>query len=156
MGRVRISRHFPGRISQAEAVWYDLNRWPSWVDGLARISRVEGDWPQAGSKVTWDSPPGGRGRVLEQVITHEARVGQTVQVEDEKMTGEQRLSFSPHDDGVDVALELRYRVKESNLFTPVVDFFFIRPRFIESLTRTVNRFGAELRMDRELAETGEP
>ena len=74
--RVGARIDVPGQASDAEALWYDLRRWPSFVDGCKYIARVDGDWPAAGALVVWDSFPGGRGRVLEEVTAYEARVGQ--------------------------------------------------------------------------------
>ena len=67
MGRVGARIDVPGQASDAEALWYDLRRWPSFVDGFKYIARVDGDWPAVGALVVWDSYPGGRGRVLEEV-----------------------------------------------------------------------------------------
>src|SRR3954470_13151392 len=96
--------------SDAEALWYDTRRWPTFVDGLAHVAKVEGDWPREG-RVLWDAKVDGRGRVDERVIEHEARVGQTVSVEDDKITGTQRVEFQPADDGCKVTLTLDYRLK---------------------------------------------
>ena len=55
MGRVRASIVVPGLASEAEALWYDTTRWPTFVDGLHHVARLEGDWPRAGARVLWDS-----------------------------------------------------------------------------------------------------
>src|SRR3954452_6088017 len=62
MGRVRASIVVPGLASEAEELWYDTTRWPSFIDGLHHLARLEGDWPRAGARVLWDSQPGGRAR----------------------------------------------------------------------------------------------
>ena len=108
MGRVRASIVVPGLTSQAEELWYDTTRWPSFIDGLHHLARLEGDWPRVGARVLWDSQPGGRGRVQERVTSYVAREGQTLEVEDEKLRGTQSVSFTPVEGGVIVALELRY------------------------------------------------
>jgi hypothetical protein len=149
MGRVRASVVVPGLASEAEALWYDTTRWPSFVDGLHHIARLEGDWPRAGARVLWDSPPGGRGRVQERVTAYVAREGQTIAVEDEKIHGTQRVSFTPTDAGVTVALELDYALKEQRPGMALVDLLFIRRPQRESLQRTLRRFRTEVAAERE-------
>ena len=80
MGRVRASIAIAALASEAEALWYDTTRWPTFIDGLHHVARLEGDWPGAGARVLWDSKPGGRGRVQERVTAYTAREGQTLDV----------------------------------------------------------------------------
>jgi hypothetical protein len=149
MGRVRASIAVAALASEAEALWYDTTRWPTFVDGLHHIARIEGDWPHAGARVLWDSRPGGRGRVQERVTAYAAREGQTVAVEDEKISGTQRVSFTPTEAGVTVALELRYELKETRPGMALVDLLFIRRPQRESLQRTLRRFRTEVAAERE-------
>jgi polyketide cyclase/dehydrase/lipid transport protein len=149
MGRVRARVDVPGQASEAEALWYDHRRWPTFVDGLKSVARIEGDWPHPGALVVWDSWPGGRGRVLEEVVSYEARVGQSLAVEDEKIHGTQRVSFAPREGGVTVALELDYELKDPRLRF-AVDLFTRRPQR-EALERTLRRFAAELRAEHDPA-----
>jgi hypothetical protein len=149
--KTRAQITIPGRISEAEALWYDTRRWPMFVDGFKHVASGQDGWPQEGSLV-WDSVPDGRGRVLERVVSYEPRAGQTVRVEDEKITGTQTVSFvaAPSGDGVEVTLELDYDLKQRQggpLFS-VVDAIFIRPRQREALARTLHRFARELAADR--------
>jgi uncharacterized membrane protein len=151
--RTRAQITIPGRISEAEALWYDTRRWPTFIDGFHHVAKMDPGWPAEGTLI-WDSTPGGRGRVLETVVRYEARVGQTVEVEDEQITGTQRVAFAARaDDRIEVSLELDYRVKERRggpLFA-VVDVVFIRPRQREALARTLARFSRELAADRQSA-----
>jgi len=149
VGKVRASVVVPGLASEAEALWYDTTRWPTFVDGLHHIARLEGEWPRAGARVLWDSPPGGRGRVQERVTAYVAREGQTVAVEDEKIHGTQRVTFTPIEGGVTVALELEYTLKEQRPGMPLVDLLFIRRPQRESLQRTLRRFRTEVAAERE-------
>jgi hypothetical protein len=148
--KARAQITVPGRISEAEALWYDTRRWPMFVDGFHHVAGGEDEWPETGTLV-WDSTPGGRGRVLERVLRYEPRVGQTVQVEDETVTGTQSIGFAGQaDDRVQVTLELAYTLKKRTggpLFS-VVDAIFIRPRQREALARTLARFARELAADR--------
>jgi uncharacterized membrane protein len=142
MGRVRAEVHVAALASAAEELWYDTSRWPTFVDGLAHVAKVEGDWPRAG-RVLWDTKVDGRGRVDERVTTHEARVGQTVSVEDEKVTGTQRVEFHPTSGGCRIILSLDYRLKMDGPAAFVIDRFARRP-MRDSLKRTLARFKREL------------
>jgi Polyketide cyclase / dehydrase and lipid transport len=149
MGRVRASIAIPALASEAEALWYDSTRWPTFIDGLHHVARMEGDWPHEGARVLWDSNPGGRGRVQERVTAYAAREGQTLEVEDEKIRGTQRVTFTPTETGVTVTLELRYEVKDARPAMPLVDLLFIRRPQRDSLMRTLSRFRTEVTAERE-------
>jgi len=149
VSRVRTSIQVPALASEAEALWYDTKRWPTFVDGLHHIARLEGDWPHAGARVLWDSKPGGRGRVQERVTAYAAREGQTLEVEDEKISGTQVLRFAPAEGGAIVSLELRYALKSAPPWMALVDLVFIRRTQRESLERTLRRFRTELAAERE-------
>jgi|1185.fasta_scaffold308414_2 hypothetical protein len=142
MGRVKAEVKVAALASAAEELWYDTGRWPTFVDGLAHVSKVEGDWPRAG-RVLWDAKVDGRGRVDERVVEHEARVGQTVSVEDEKLAGTQRVEFHPVDDGCRIVLSLDYRLKLDPPQRQLIDLFSRRP-LRDSLRRTLERFRREL------------
>ena len=76
MGRASATVTVPGRAFETERLWYDPARWPSWVDGFAHVVRLDEElWPRAGAALVWDSPPGGRGRVLETVTALRAAHG---------------------------------------------------------------------------------
>ena len=141
---VRVARRFPATVHEAEQLWYDTDRWPTWVDGLAHVAKVDGGWPEVGSKVIWDSYPAGRGRVVERVVAHEARAGQALEVEDESIRGRQSVVFTLLPERVEVELELEYEIKKRSVFTPVVDLLFIRRAMLTSLGTTLSRFGVEL------------
>jgi hypothetical protein len=151
MPRVRAAVTLAGLASEAEALWYDPQRWPAWVDGFGHVAKLEGDWPAAGARAVWNSKPGGRGRVVERVTAYEARAGQTLEVEDEKLRGTQRVTFEPSEQGVEVALELEYELKDANVLTPVTDLLFIRRALRDSLKRSLTRFARERRADAELS-----
>jgi hypothetical protein len=150
MGKARVALSFPGRVSEAEALWYDTSRWATWVDGFASVSKVDGDWPLVGSRLIWDSNPAGRGRVIERVVGYEPRVGQTIEIEDEALRGQQSVVFSPRGDGVEIELALEYELKQRSIVTPLVDVLFIRRALAQSIRRTLTRFGIELAAEREL------
>ena len=151
MGKVRAQVSVPGLASEAEALFYDPQRWPAWIDGFGHIAKLEGPWPRTGARVVWDSKPGGRGRVVERVERFEARSGQSVEVEDEQLRGTQTVSFEPDGDVVTVALELEYELKQGGFFMPLTDALFIRRAMRDSLKRTLTRFARERRAELELA-----
>ena len=51
MGRVRVSLELPAQVSFAEGLWYDVSRWPNFIDGFAHVRSVEGEWPGPGARV---------------------------------------------------------------------------------------------------------
>ena len=151
MAKVRAAAIVPGSVAEAEALWYDLDRWPAFVDGFARVSRLQGDWPHVGATLAWDSVPAGRGRVLEIVTAYEPRAGQTLTVEDEKLSGTQSVEFSAEEGGgTRVTFALDYTLKGANRFTPIFDTMFVRRPVRLSLVRTVSKFARERRADHEL------
>ena len=92
MSVARVALTLPGSVHEAERLWYDTGRWPSWVDGLAEVTAVDPGWPHAGASVTWSSGPAGRGRVVERVVEHEPLAGQELEVEDDSLRGRQRIT----------------------------------------------------------------
>ena len=149
MATVRVTHLFDGSVHEAETCWYDVARWPDWVDGLTRVVAVEGDWPRPGAKVTWESGPAGRGRVTERVTAYEPLAGQTVAVEDDSISGTQRVVFDPAEDGVQIELTLSYAIKRRSPLTPLVDLIFVRRPMTISLTKTLGRFGLALADSRQ-------
>jgi hypothetical protein len=144
-------RVLPGAVvAEAEALWYDLDRWSGFVDGFASVGRIEGDWPRPGARVVWDSRPGGRGRVVEQVVAHEPGASQTVRVEDPQLHGMQCVRFAPLGSSCEMSLELAYELKRPGLGGVLTDVFFVRHALRESLRRTLGRFAIELQADRDL------
>ena len=154
MGRTSARIDVPGLVSDAEALWYDHRRWPTFIDGFKHMDKVEGNWPRLGARLVWTSHPGGRGRVVEQVTAYEARAGQTLSVEDEQTYATQRISFAPREGGATVVLELEWRLKQQRPFMPLVDLLFIRRQQREALQRTLRRFRTELMAESEPDRTG--
>jgi hypothetical protein len=144
VGSVAVSESYPASVHEAEACWYDTARWPQWIDELARVVSVEGDWPAQGATVVWQSGPAGRGRVTERVIEYVPLEGCTVEVEDAAITGEQSVTFEPAEDWVQVELALSYRIKRRSPLTPVIDALFVRRPMTASLQKTLGGFGAVL------------
>jgi hypothetical protein len=150
VAKVRTTRDYDGSVSEAEALWYDLDRWAGFVDGFHHVDKQEGDWPHPGSVVIWHSFPGGRGRVLERVTSYAPRDGQTLEIEDADVIGTRRVQFAALPDGVRIALSVEYELKDRSPGKRLADVFFIRRAFRDSLRRELARFGAELETDRAL------
>lgn len=138
----------PGSVHEAETCWCDVSGWPEWVDGLARVLGVEGDWPRKGSRVHWESGPAGRGEVSEGVIEYVPLERLVVFVEDSLMEGTQSVSFEPAPGGVTVELALTYRVRRRTPLTPLVEWLFVRRPMTMSMSRTLERFGWVLEASR--------
>ena len=141
---VRVAQTFPGTVPAVERRWYHTGGWASWVDGLARVLSTSPDWPAAGAVVIWESGPAGRGRVRERVVSYEPLSRQTVEVHDDSIDGRQSVSFQAVEEGVQVELELDYRIRRRSIVTPLVDRLFVRRAMASSLQATLARFGAHL------------
>jgi hypothetical protein len=151
MGTVVARQELPGAsIVEVQALWLDLDRWSSFVDGYGALARREGDWPQAGSRVVWDSLRNGRGRVVEQVTDFEPGVTHLVRVEDPQLHGTQRARFTAYDGGCEISLELDYELKRPGLGGRLTDILFVRRSLGDALGRTLRRFAVELEADRDL------
>ncbi len=155
MGRARAATIV--ELSPADALerFADVERWSSFVDGFARPLELSPAWPVTGSEVTWESTPGGRGRVHERVEAYEApppapdvapqsTPGRLVmRVEDESLTGTQTATFAPHEHGTRIDVELDYELTRGGALSGLTDALFIRRAIRDSLRRTVSRFAGE-------------
>ncbi|HWI07306.1 MAG TPA: SRPBCC family protein [Solirubrobacteraceae bacterium] len=137
-------------VAEAEALWLERNRWPSFIDGFGVMSIYHGDWPEPGSRVVWDSTPGGRGRVAEEVVDYEPGALLRSEVEDPQLIGTQGVSFHAVEGGAEIRLELSYELKRRGVVALVTDLFFVRRAIGDALRRTLRRFAVELQADREM------
>lgn len=144
MRTVRVEQTFAASLADADAHWYDTGRWAEWVDGLETVLTVEGGWPHVGATVSWRSGPAGRGSVSERVLEHTPLQGQTVEVSDDSIRGEQTIAFTPDPPGVRVELSLAYQIRRRSPVTPLIDVLFIRRAMTSSLEQTLSRFGVSL------------
>jgi hypothetical protein len=150
MGRASAQVDVPGTVEDAEELWYDVRRWPTFIDGFGHLQRADDGWPAEGSTLVWDSPPNGRGRVVERVVAQGPGEGQTVNVEDPRLHGTQRVAFVALEDGVEVTLSLEYQLKQGSVLRPLTDVLFIRRALRDSLRRTLERFRRELAEEHRL------
>ena len=58
MARIDVDQHLPGVApAQVAALWWDTDRWPSFVDGFSHVHKREDDWPGPGGRLVWDARP---------------------------------------------------------------------------------------------------
>ena len=160
VGTATARQQLPGASArEAQRLWFDLARWPAFVDGFGTLAREAppGQWPQPGARIVWDSLRNGRGRVVENVVELQDGVTQLVRVEDPTLHGTQRVRFTAYDGGCEIALELDYVLKAPGLGGRLTDLFFVRRSLSDALRRTVRRFAVELEADRAMqAESERP
>jgi uncharacterized membrane protein len=143
VGVARAATVVPIAPQEAYELWTDVSRWPTFIDGFGRADRVDGAWPEQGAKLIWKSVPGGRGTVTERVAKALPGALHEVLVFEERLNGTQTITFSPHDEGTSVELQLDYKVSVGGPLRPIVDTFFIRRAQSDALGRTLRRFRTE-------------
>jgi uncharacterized membrane protein len=130
--------------ARAWALWTDLGRWPTFVEGFGHVAEQSGEWPSEGSRVVWTSTPGGRGRVTEKVTAAEAGGAFATLVFEDALAGTQLVTFEPADEGsTRVELRLDYELAKGGAFKALADVLFIRRALNQALQRTLARFAAE-------------
>jgi uncharacterized membrane protein len=144
MGLVREAVIVPLLPARAYGLWTDLKRWPTFIDGFARVQRVDDGWPGEGAKLVWQSTPDGRGLVTERVTADEPGVVLATQVFEERLAGTQTVSFeADEEEGTLVQLELDYELTEGGPLSGITDVLFIRRAQRDALVRTLRRFATE-------------
>ena len=123
-------------------LWTDLSRWPTFVEGFARVTEVDPGWPGEGSRVIWESIPSGRGRVTEKVIENVPGEFATMVFED-RLSGRQALRAIESEGGARVELTLEYTLTSYGPLGPLADAIFIRRALRDSLRRTIQRLEVE-------------
>jgi polyketide cyclase/dehydrase/lipid transport protein len=134
---------------EALALWADVERWPSFVEGFARPLQLSSEWPAKGARVVWESTPDGRGRVTETVVESTPDVFAT-QVFEEALMGTQTLRVAPSPGGAEVGLTLDYELAKYGPLAGLADAIFIRRALRDALRRTLFRFGIEAEEDAAL------
>jgi Polyketide cyclase / dehydrase and lipid transport len=126
----------------ALALWSDVERWPSFVEGFARRLELTPDWPAKGARVVWQSTPDGRGRVTETVVANDADRFST-QVFEDALMGTQTLRAVPASSGSEIELTLDYQLAKYGPLGGLADAIFIRRALRDALRRTLFRFAIE-------------
>jgi hypothetical protein len=129
------------RPERAATLWRDVDRWPTFVEGFARVVELSPEWPAGGARVVWESSPGGRGRVTEKVVESGDRRFATSVFED-ALQGTQTAAFgdAPDDGRTRVEVSLQYELARWGPLRDVADLLFIRRALRDSLRRTLRRF----------------
>ena len=126
----------------ALALWTDVSRWPSFVEGFGRLHESDAAWPAPDARVVWESVPAGRGRVTEKVIESSSDRIATLVFED-RLAGRQTFEVAPGETGAAVGLSLEYTLTKYGPLGVVADVLFIRRAIRDSLRRTLFRFTVE-------------
>ena len=136
---------------RAWALWTDVRRWPTFVEGFGHVVEQAPAWPARGARLVWNSTPGGRGRVTEKVTASDPGVAFATQVFEEALAGTQLVTFGRADDGrTRVELRLDYQLGEGGPFRAIADVLFIRRALNQALARTLGRFATEAAEDAAL------
>jgi hypothetical protein len=124
-------------------LWTDTRRWPTFVEGFARVVEQDPAWPAEGSRLVWESVPAGRGRVTEKVVRGAAADRFATQIFEERLMGVQTLRAAESEAGSRVELSLEYTLTKYGALGGVADAIFIRRALRDSLRRTLARFAVE-------------
>ena len=144
MGIVREAVAVALDPERAYVLWTDLRRWPTFIDGFARVERADDGWPAEGAKVTWQSTPDGRGRVTEKVTASQPGVVLVTELFEERLVGTQTVTFEEDEhEGALVELELDYELTSGAPLSGLTDVLFIRRAQRDALVRTLRRFATE-------------
>ena len=144
MAATSTVRHVELDPGRAWALWTDVRRWPTFVEGFSGVIERGSDWPMRGAKVVWNSTPGGRGRVTEKVTQSEPGKRFATQVFEDALVGTQLASFARAEDGrTRVELRLDYELSRGGPLRALADVLFIRRALNQALGRTLARFATE-------------
>jgi hypothetical protein len=124
-------------------LWTDVDRWPSFVEGFARVVERDPAWPGGGARVVWESAPAGRGRVTEKVVEGEGPDRFVTRVFEERLVGMQTFRVIESEGGSRAELSMEYELAKYGPLRAVADVLFIRRAIRDSLRRTLYRFAVE-------------
>lgn len=124
-------------------VFFDPERWPSWVDGFAEVVSISDGYPTEGGALRWRSIPAGRGEVSEKVLEHEPRRLHRISFGDPESEGELATSFEIQGDRVAVERTMRYRILHPGLLGPLTDVFFVRRQVVAAVERELSHLKQE-------------
>jgi hypothetical protein len=143
---VRVARAQADLVLTPEAalrLWTDVGRWPTFVEGFARVLEHSPGWPDGGARVVWESKPSGRGRVTEKVMEGEGTDRFATRVFEERLNGTQTFRVVESEGGSRAELVLEYELTKYGPLSAVADAIFIRRAIRDSLRRTLQRFSVE-------------
>jgi hypothetical protein len=143
---VTVSTVVEGPGIEAEQLWYDRSRWASWVAGFAALQKLGEEWPLEGARRVWVTRPAGRGLISETVRSYVAGDGQTLEFEDAKVRGVQRVRFES--DGARTRVTVKVDLETKGRMPPARRWW-LRRQFRGELERTLERFSYELAAERD-------
>jgi len=146
LSTARAEAEVPLTPEAALRLWSDVSRWPSFVEGFARVVELDPEWPAEGSRAIWESVPAGRGRVTEKV-TDPPPGGFATLVFEDRLAGRQAFRAIESERGARVELSLEYTLTRYGPLGPLADAIFIRRALRDSLRRTIERFAVEAHED---------
>ncbi len=142
MAQVEATMPVPVPAAEVWELYFDQERWPTWVDGFGGVDSSEG-YPGLGGTLRWHSNPAGRGTVEEKVIVHEPRQLHRVEFRDQYSEGQLAVRFAIRGNSTSVTQTYTYKLTQGGLLTPVTDVLFIRPQLRRSLVRSLERLRRE-------------
>jgi Polyketide cyclase / dehydrase and lipid transport len=146
MATVEASIEVPAALADVWDLYFEADRWPSWVDQFGSIVSSAG-YPEVGGELIWSSTGAGRGRVRERVVAHEPRNLHRIEYSDPESAGSLETSFAmvPAGDGrlTRVSQRLAYALEGGGPLAAVTDYLFIRTQMRRSLERSLSALRAE-------------
>lgn len=151
MGKAEASVEIAAPVADVWGLYFDRDRWSSWVDGFASVGSESG-YPEVGGTLSWRSTPAGRGTVQERVTAHEPRSLHRIDYEDPESSGTLEVTFEMlPSTGAEsgrrtrVTQRLDYAIKTGGPLRGVLDLLFVRSQMRRSLERSL----IELRLEAE-------
>src|SRR3954447_17365639 len=137
MGTVAEELLIPASLAEVWDLYFERDRWRSWVDEFHAVDSISDGYPETGGKLVWHSGPAGRGQVPETVLDHEPRRLHKIRFADPHSEGEQLTTFAIEGEGTTVRIDLVYGLMHPGYLGPITDRLFIRGQMRSSLVRTL-------------------
>lgn len=150
MATAEASIEIGAPVADVWDLYFDRNRWASWVDGFGSLISADERYPASGGEIRWRSTSAGRGEVGERVLAHQPRSLHRIAFEDPAVSGELETRFEilPADDGgrvTGVVQSLTYGLSGGGPLRALTDVLFIRTQMRRSLQRSL----LQLRLEAE-------
>jgi hypothetical protein len=133
-------------------LWTDVSRWPTFVEGFARVVEQDPGWPAPGARLVWESVPSGRGRVTEKVADEAGADRFVTLIFEDRLAGRQTVRVAESAGGARVAVGLEYTLTKYGPLGLLADALFVRRALREALRRTLFRFTVEAEEEAGLRE----
>ena len=146
MSEVSAEISIDADLKEVWDVFFDVHRWPSWVDGFDSVLNEVG-YPEAGGNLRWRSIPAGRGEVSERVLAHEPRRLHKIAFSDPESSGELATTFEIAGKRVIVRRTMSYEINRGGTFTWLADVFFVRRQVTVALQRELSGLKREAESD---------